>query len=128
MRTALLTFFAATAIALACLGLYGTLSYLVTVRRREVGLRLALGAQRVQVAGRFLFQGLRVCVVGCAFGVILAAASGRVLAGMLYGISSLDPATLLGVVAMVLLVASFAALLPAVRAANTDPMHVLRDE
>lgn len=128
MRTALLTFFAATAIALACLGLYGTLSYLVTVRRREVGLRLALGAQRVQVAGRFLFQGLRVCVVGCALGVILAAASGRVLAGMLYGISSLDPATLLGVVAMVLLVASFAALLPAVRAANTDPMHVLRDE
>ncbi len=128
MRTLLLTLFAATSVALACVGLYGTLSYLVSVRRREVGLRLALGAQRGQIARRFLFQGLRVSLIGCACGLALAAASARVLAGMLYGISPYDVTTIFLVLFMVLLVAGFAALMPALRAARTDPMYVLREE
>jgi predicted permease len=128
MRTVLLTLFALTAVALACVGLYGTISYLVTVRRREVGLRLALGAQRWQIAARFLLQGLRVCVVGCVCGLALAAASGRLLAGMLYGVTLSDRATMFGVVLMVLLLAGVAVLLPALRAACTDPMSVLREE
>ena len=69
LRTILLAFFAATAIALACVGLYGTLSYLVSVRQREVGLRLALGALRTQIVRQFLAQGLRVSLAGCMAGL-----------------------------------------------------------
>jgi len=128
LRTILLSLFAITAVSLACLGLYGTLSYFVSIRRREVGLRLALGAMRQHIALRFLLQGLRVSVVGCLFGLALAAASVRLLSGMLYGVSSFDPVTFAGVITLVLVVAVPATLLPAVRAARTDPMHVLRDE
>ena len=128
LRTTLLTLFALTAVSLACLGLYGTLSYFVSIRRREVGLRIALGALRQQIALRFLFQGLRVSIVGCVLGLALAAASVRLLSGMLYGVSSFDPATFSGVVALVLLVAALATVVPAARAARTDPMRVLRDE
>ncbi|HEY6970174.1 MAG TPA: ABC transporter permease [Candidatus Angelobacter sp.] len=127
MRTILLALFALTAILLASIGLYATLSYIVTVRQREVGLRLALGAQRWQIARRFLWQGLGVSVIGCAFGVIVALGSGRLLAGMLYGVSSHDFTTMFAVVLLVFVVASLAVLLPAVRAARTDPMNALRE-
>ena len=119
---------AATAISLACVGLYGTLSYSVALRQREIGLRLALGALRGRIVKQFVWQGLGVCALGCAAGLALAAAFARVLSGMLYGISSTDPATLSGVVAMVLVVAAAASLLPAVRAARVEPMRVLRNE
>src|SRR5205823_1514431 len=76
LRTVLLAFFAATAIALACVGLYGTLSYSVNVRQREVGLRLALGALRGQIANHFLMQALVVTGIGCTAGWALAVASG----------------------------------------------------
>jgi putative ABC transport system permease protein len=128
LRTVLLTFFAATAISLACIGLYGTLSYSVNVRQREVGLRLALGALRGDIVRQFLLQGLRVAAIGCVAGWALAAASTRLLAEMLYGVSPSDLATLLSVVAMVLCVAAIASLIPAVRAARLDPMRVLREE
>ncbi len=128
LRTVLLSLFALTAVSLACLGLYGTLSYFVSIRRREVGLRLALGALRHQIGLRFLLQGLRVSIVGCVFGLALAAASVRLLSGMLYGVSSFDPATFSGVVALMLVVAALATILPAARAAHTDPMRVLREE
>lgn len=128
MRTVLLTFFAATAIALACIGLYGTLSYSVNVRQREVGLRLALGALRGQIVKQFLLQGLGVTVVGCVAGWGLASASSRLLSGMLYGVSPSDLVTLSSVVLAVLLVAAIASLVPAVRAARLDPMQVLREE
>jgi putative ABC transport system permease protein len=128
MRTVLLTFFAATAIALACIGLYGTLSYSVNVRQREVGLRLALGALRGQIVKQFLLQGLGVTVVGCVAGWGLASASSRMLSGMLYGVSPSDLVTLSSVVLAVLLVAAIASLVPAVRAARLDPMQVLREE
>lgn len=128
MRTILLSSFAATAIALACIGLYGTLSYSVAARQREVGLRLALGALRGQVARQFLLQGLGVTLIGCIVGWGLAASSARILAGMLYGVTPSDVTTLASVVFLVLMVAAIASLAPAMRAARLDPMQVLREE
>jgi putative ABC transport system permease protein len=110
------------------LGLYGTLSYFVNVHRREVGLRLALSALRKQIVLRFLFQGLRVSIIGCGFGLALSAASGRLLSGMLYGVSSFDRVTFGGVIVLVLMVAAISTLLPAARAARTDPMCALRED
>jgi putative ABC transport system permease protein len=128
LRTILLAFFAITAVSLACVGLYGTLSYMVNIRQREVGLRLALGALRTQIVRQFLAQGLSVSLVGCAVGLALTAAFGRVLSGMLYGVSVWDALTLGGVVAIVLTVSVLASLLPAIRAARLEPMQVLRDQ
>jgi putative ABC transport system permease protein len=128
MRTILLTFFAATALSLACVGLYGTLSYSVNVRQREVGLRLALGAMRGQIVKQFLWQGLAVCLLGCAAGFGLALVFSRVLVGLLYGVSPTDAPTLAGVVLLVLVVAGVASLVPSVRASRVEPMQVLREE
>jgi predicted permease len=128
LRLVLLTLFAASAVALAALGLYGTLSYLVNMRRREVGVRLAIGAPRGSIASQFVRQGLLVAVAGCAAGLLLASASARVLSGMLYGVSPLDPLTFGGVLAVVMITCAIASLWPALRAARVDPMQVLRDE
>ncbi len=128
LRTALLALFAGTAIALACVGLYGTLSYLGRMRQREMGLRLALGASRWQVAQRFFAQGLRVVAAGCGAGVVLGWLGSRLLAGMLYGVTASDPATYGGVVVLVACVAMLASLRPALRAARINPVQVLRDE
>jgi len=128
LRTTLLAFFASAAILLACVGLYGTLSYIVNVRRREVGLRLALGAMRTRIVGQFVSQGLLVAAGGCAAGIALAIAFTGVLAGMLFGVSPTDPATLASVVVLVLSVSLVASLVPAIRAARVEPMEVLRED
>ena len=128
LRTVLLAAFAITAVALACVGLYGMLSYFVNVRRREVGLRLALGAVRNQIRMQFLTQGVIISLLGCVAGIALVMAFSRVLAGVLYGISAYDPLTLGGVVAIILFVAAAASFLPASMAARVEPMQVLRDE
>jgi predicted permease len=128
LRTILVSFFAATALSLACVGLYGTLSYAVNARQREVGLRLALGALRGQIVKQFLWQGLGVCIAGCLVGWALAAASSRLLAGLLYGVSPTDGPTLFTVILLVLVVCSIACLLPSLRASRVDPMKVLREE
>ncbi|MGB8474506.1 MAG: ABC transporter permease [Candidatus Acidiferrum sp.] len=128
LRTILLAFFAATALSLACIGVYGTLSYSVSLRQREVGLRLALGALRGQILKQFLWQGLTVCLLGCAAGFALAVASSRVLVGLLYGVSPTDLPTLSAVILLVLVVAAVASLIPAFRASRVDPMQVLREE
>jgi putative ABC transport system permease protein len=128
LRTVLLASFAAAAILLACVGLYGTISYTVNVRRREVGLRLALGAMRTQVAGQFVGSGMAVAGIGCAAGLAMSVAFTRLIAGMLYGVSATDPATLGEVAVGVLMVSAAAALIPAVRAARLEPMTVLREE
>jgi putative ABC transport system permease protein len=127
LLTLLLVAFSLSALSLASVGLYGTLSYAVGLRRREVGLRMALGALPADIVRQFLGQGLRVVGLACAGGVGLALALRRVVAGLLYGVSATDPATLLGVVAMVAVVAALASLVPAVRAARLDPMRVLRE-
>jgi putative ABC transport system permease protein len=128
LRALLLTLFAGSAMFLACLGVYGTLSYLARLRQREVGMRLALGALPHQILMRFLLQGLRVTVVGGAVGLLLSLAANRLLADMLYGISTIDPETYGGVVLLILLVATTASVLPALRAARVQPTEVLREQ
>ena len=128
LRTVLLTFFATTAIALAAIGLYGTLSYSISLRRREVGLRLALGAERRQIFEQFLAKALAVCLIGCIAGSALAAAGSRLIASMLYGVSPSDALTFSSVFFAVLLIAALASFLPAFRASRLDPMQVLRYE
>jgi len=128
LRTVLLTFFALTAISLACVGLYGTMSYLVHIRQREVGLRLALGAIRGMILRQFLGQGMRVSLLGCAAGLALAAAFTRLLSGMLFGVSPWDAPTMIGVAVLVIAVSIAASLVPAIRASHVEPMQVLRDE
>jgi putative ABC transport system permease protein len=128
LRTLLLTIFAATAILLACIGLYGTLSYLGRLRQREVGVRLALGAMRNHIVARFLFQGLRVAVIGCGAGVALGLGLTHFIGSMLYGVSALDPATYGGVILLIMLVAGCASLVPALRAARVEPVQVLREQ
>jgi putative ABC transport system permease protein len=128
MRTVLLSLFAATALSLTCLGVYGTLSYVVRLRRREIGLRLALGAARSGILRQFIAQGLRVAIAACACGLGLSLLFTRLLSGMLYGVTASDPTTLSGVVAVVLATSVLAALIPAARAALLQPMRILRDE
>jgi predicted permease len=128
LRTVVLVTFAATALALACVGIYGTLAYVVRLRQREVGLRLALGAARTGILRLFLTQGLKVTGLGCVCGLGLSIALSRILAGMLFDVNPSDPLTLTGVVGLVLVVATVAALVPAARAALIQPMRTLRDE
>jgi predicted permease len=128
LRTTALTLFAAVALSLAMLGVYGTLSYVVSLRRREVGLRVALGAQQRQIVAAFVGKALRVVVLACVAGVALSLALSELLAGMLYGVSRGDPLSLGAVIALVAAVGTIAALVPALRAARVDPMNVLREE
>jgi len=128
LRMTALSLFSFVALSLACLGVYGTLSYVASLRRREVGLRVALGALQRQIVAQFLGKALRVVGIACAAGLILALALSRSISGMLYGVSPVDPLTLTGVVAIVVIIAAFAAFVPALRAARVDPMTVLRDE
>jgi|SoiMethySBSTD1v2_1073268.scaffolds.fasta_scaffold00524_22 putative ABC transport system permease protein len=128
LRTLVLVLFACTALSLACLGVYGTLSYIVSLRRREVGLRLALGAARSGILRQFVAQGLRISAVACACGLAFSIAFARLLSGMLYGVTRFDPTTLASVVLVVLTVATLASLVPASRAAFMQPMRALREE
>lgn len=128
MRMTLLMLFAATALALACLGVYGTLSYAVSLRRREVGLRLALGAERRDIVRGIVGQALWVVAVASFAGLLVSMALSRLLEGMLFGVSSHDPSTFVAVVAIVIGCGTLAALLPALRVSGVDPMSVLREE
>jgi putative ABC transport system permease protein len=128
LRMIALGSFAVTAVLLASVGLYGTLSYVVSVRRREVGLRLALGAGRGQIVRQFFGQGIGIAVVACMAGIGLAVASNRLLAGMLFGVSPSDPWTLMVVTVIVLTAAALASLIPSIRGALVQPAQVLRDD
>jgi predicted permease len=128
LRLILLAFFAVTAITLASVGLYGTLSYAVNVRRREVAVRMALGALQAQVARQFLVEGLAITILGCMVGLAFATVFARMLSSMLYGVSTTDAITLYGVMAIMLAVSVLASLFPAIRAARLDPMQALREE
>jgi len=128
LRTALLVMFAGAALSLVCLGIYGTLSYIVSLRRREVGLRVALGALSSTIVAQFVTQALRVVGVACVVGLVLSLAFGRALSGLLFGVSPSDPLTLAGVVVLVVGVATLAAFLPSLRASRIDPIEALREE
>jgi predicted permease len=120
--------FAAVALLLAAAGLYGALSHAVGRRRREIGVRLALGAAEGGVLGLVLRDGLRVAVAGLVLGLAGALATSRVLADFLFSIEPHDPLTLAGVALVLLLVSAIACLLPARRATTVDPVEVLRSE
>jgi hypothetical protein len=120
--------FAGVAGVLAAIGIYGVLAYLVVQRTSEIGIRMALGAQRSQVLALVLRKGLILTTIGIAVGLIGAAAATRVLQGMLFGITPLDPKTFLAVAVLFGLVTTLASYVPARRATKVDPMVALRSE
>jgi putative ABC transport system permease protein len=124
----LLLMFAVVALALAVIGIYGVISYLVTQRTREIGIRMALGAQRWEVRRMIVKQGLALMVVGVATGVAGALVATRLLKTLLFGVSRTDPATFAFVVALLAAVALLASYIPARRASRIDPMQALRYE
>jgi predicted permease len=121
-------FFAALALMLASIGLYGLMSYAVTRRTREIGVRVALGAQRKNVLWIVLRETLALVLFGIAIGIPSALAASRLIASMLFGLSPSDLPTTTGVSLLLLLVALFAGYLPARRASSIDPMDALRTE
>lgn len=118
--------FAGIALLLAGIGLYGVVSYAVGLRTHEIGIRMALGAERSSVVRMVLGQGLRVVLIGLAAGVVLALAIGPVFARLVYGVGTRDPIALLSGAATLLLVALMACYFPARRAAKLDPVAALR--
>jgi putative ABC transport system permease protein len=128
LNAVLLGLFAAVAATLASIGLYGVMAYAVTQRTREIGIRMAVGAQQAQVMKLILSRSVGLIVIGIIIGLAAAAAMSRYLQGMLFGLASLDPTTFLSVAAIFAFVALLATYLPARRAAKVDPVIALRCE
>ena len=128
-RTAesLISAFGLLALLLSCLGLYGILSYSVALRTREIGIRMALGAERRDVLWLMLRDALRLALIGIALGVPAALAASRLVSSQLFGISAADPGAI-GLATLILLaVAAAASYLPARRASRVDPLVALRE-
>jgi predicted permease len=119
-------FFGALAVLLACLGLYGVISYTVACRTNEIGIRLALGAKPVAVLAMIFKESLRLSFAGITIGVAASLASMRMISTMLFGVSAVDFVTIVAAVSLVVAVAALAAFLPARRASRVDPMVALR--
>jgi len=124
----LIGMFSALALVLAMIGIYGVMAYEVAQRTHEIGIRMALGANRGGIASLIARQSLPVALIGIACGLGAAAALAKLMRGMLYEIDPADPLTFASVAALVLIVATLAALVPARRAMRVDPMIALRHE
>ena len=119
---------AGVALLLGAIGIYGVISYMVSLRTREIGVRMALGAQSSEVRGMVVRQGLTLALIGAGIGLAGALALSRLISSLLYGIAPHDPVTLAGVTLGLLGVAALASWLPAVRAARIDPTDALRSD
>jgi predicted permease len=124
----LLALFATLSLVLAAIGLYGVLSYIATQRRGEIGIRIALGAQREQVLCLMLLDGLKPAIIGLALGLVASAAATRLLTSLLYGTKPLDLTVFVLVTFVLLSVAAIACVIPAWRASRLDPIQALRTE
>ena len=124
----LLTSFAAMALLLSAVGLYGVLSYMVAQRSSEMGLRMALGAQRSDVLALILKRGLTLAVIGLAVGLAASVLLTRYTASMLFGVRAFDPLTYIGVSALLLVIALLASTAPALQASRVDPIKTLREQ
>ncbi len=122
----LLAIFAVLALVLASVGIYGVISYVVARRTQEIGIRMALGADRSDVARMVLHDGMRLALVGVGLGVVSALLLTRLMANMLYGVSATDPLTFAAIAALLLAVAFMACYIPARRATRVDPVIALR--
>jgi putative ABC transport system permease protein len=128
IKTLLLGIFSGLALVLAAVGVYGVVSYSVAQRTHEIGIRMALGARPGQVWRLVVVQGMRIVLIGAAFGLALAGWASRFLGSQVYGVSATDPVTFLVVPILLLLVALVANWLPALRATRIDPLEALRYE
>jgi ABC-type antimicrobial peptide transport system permease subunit len=128
LAATLLSVFGGLALLMASVGLYGVMAYVVGQRRREIGIRLALGARQRDVFGLVIKEGMTLVAVGVALGLAWAIAGTRLLTTFLYGVEPTDAETFLGVALLLAAVALLANYLPALRAAQTDPMLALRAE
>ena len=120
--------FAAAALALAAVGIYGVVAFSVTRRTQEIGIRMALGAQRSDVLRQVVREGARLATLGVVIGIGASLAITRVMSTLLFGISATDPLTFVGVVVLLSVVSLFASYIPARRAMHLDPLVALRYE
>jgi len=127
-QTFLLSCFAVIALALAAIGLYGLLSYMVVQRTLEIGLRMALGARRADVLRMIVLRGLTLALAGVGIGIAACAVLTRLISGMLFEVRPTDPVTFAGTASLLLVVSIAASSAPAFRAARMDPMRTLRDQ
>ncbi len=125
---ALLEAFAGLALVLAGIGIYGVLSYMVGQRTREIGVRMALGAQRLDVMRLVMQDGAQMTLAGVVIGIIGALAATRLMRSMLFGVKPVDPLTFIAVAVLLCTIALLACYVPARRAMNVDPIEALRHE
>jgi ABC-type antimicrobial peptide transport system permease subunit len=121
-------FFAAAALTLSTLGIYGLVSFLAASRVREVGIRMALGATRGNIAGLVVFQGIRLASIGALVGLLGSVMLSHLLVGLLFGVRPFDLGTLLFTMVILGMATTLAALIPALRSAKLQPMKALRTE
>lgn len=127
-ETALLGFFASTGLAMAIIGLYGVIAFMAVQRTQEIGVRMALGAGRLDILRLILGEGLRLVVLGTALGLVAALSLSRIMKSLLFGVGPHDPVSFAGVCLLMMIVALAATLIPALSAMKTDPMEALRTD